>query len=89
MRRYRQKHGRGDGMVSAAEIAEFVYCRESWRLRYGLGLEPGNPQALDAGERHHAGKAAAERVAGGAIGLGRWLVVLAALALLLAWVFSR
>jgi hypothetical protein len=41
-------------IVSAAEIGEFVYCPEAWRLRYGLGLEPWNRAALAAGDRHHA-----------------------------------
>jgi hypothetical protein len=40
---------------------------------YGLGLEPENRAALDAGTRHHAQKAAAERIAGGSITLGRLL----------------
>jgi len=37
----------------------FVYCPEQWRLEHGLGLKP--VAALDAGDRHHAGKAIAER----------------------------
>jgi hypothetical protein len=72
------------GMISAGEIATFAYCPESWRLQYGLGLEPENQAALDAGNRHHAWKALAERVAGVAIGLGKMLV-LAAVLLLLLW----
>ncbi len=73
-------------MVSASEIAAFAYCPESWRLQYGLGLEPGNRAALDAGTQHHARKAVAERVAGGAITVGRFLALLAAVALfLLLW----
>jgi hypothetical protein len=79
----------GDDLVSAAEIGDFVFCPEAWRLRYGLGLEPGNREERAAGDRHHARKAVAERIAGGAISLGWWLVVLAALALLLWWVLSR
>ena len=43
-------------MVSAAEIAAFVYCPEQWRLEYGLGLEPGNRAELDAGDRHMPGR---------------------------------
>jgi hypothetical protein len=70
-------------MVTAAEVANFVYCAEAWRLEHGLGLTPGNRAALKAGTRHHQRKAAAERVAGGAIGLGWILAVLAAVALLL------
>jgi hypothetical protein len=83
MRRYYRKRGQGDDLVSATEIASFVYCAEAWRLEHGLGLEPGNRQARDAGDRLHAGKAAAERVAGGAVAVGRLLAVLAAVVLLL------
>src|SRR5450759_5031225 len=74
------------GMVSASEIAAFAYCPEQYRLQYGLGLEPENQAALDAGNRHHARKAVAERIAGGAIMMGRILAALAAVApLLLLW----
>jgi PD-(D/E)XK nuclease superfamily len=71
------------GMVAASEIACWAYCPEQYRLQYGLGLEPENQAALDAGNRHHALKAIAERIAGGSILLGRILVALAAVALLL------
>ena len=74
--------GRPD-LISAAEIASFVYCPEQWRLEHGLGLEPGNQAAIDAGNRHHDHKAVAERVAGGSITLGRILAALAAVVLLL------
>ena len=70
-------------LVTATEVASFVYCAESWRLEHGLGLEPGNRTARDAGTRHHARKAVAERVASGSIMLGRVLAVLAAVVLLL------
>jgi hypothetical protein len=59
--------------VTATEIACWVYCPEQWRLQHGLGLEPANRKELAAGTRHHSRKAAAERVAGGAIALGRVL----------------
>jgi hypothetical protein len=75
-------------LVSASEIASYVYCPEQFRLQHGLGLEPGNRQALDAGTLHHGRKAAAERIAGGALALGKLLVLLALLALLLG-VLSR
>jgi hypothetical protein len=71
-------------MVSAQEIASWAYFPESWWLQYGLGLEPENRQALAAGNRHHAGKAVAERIASDSITLGRLLTALAAL-LLLWW----
>ena len=56
-------------------------ARKPGRLEHGLGLPPGNRAALKAGDRHHVRKAIAERVAGGGIGLGRLLVVLAGLGL--------
>ena len=70
-------------LVTASEIGAFVYCKEAWRLQHGLGLEPGNRAAMDAGTQHHEQKAVAERIAGGSIMLGRFLAVLAAVVLLL------
>jgi hypothetical protein len=72
-----------DDIVTAAEIAAFVYCAEQWRLEYGLGLEPGNRAVMNAGTRHHGRTATAERVAGGAVAVGRFLAVIATVALLL------
>ena len=83
MRNQMRADRRKSELISASELACFVYCPESWRLEYGMGLEPGNRQARTAGTRHHARKAFAERIAGGAILLGRLLAFLAALALLL------
>jgi hypothetical protein len=88
MRLYR-KRGRSADMVTASEIAEFVYFPEAWRLASGLGLKPGNRAALNVGTRHHKQKAVVERVAGGFIGIGRLLSVLAVLVLLLLWMLSR
>jgi hypothetical protein len=82
------KRGEEAWLVTASEIASYVYCPEQWRLQHGPGLEPGNRAALDEGTRHHSRKAAAERVAGGALALGRLLVLLALLVLLL-WVIYR
>lgn len=84
-----RKRGRGAEMVTASEIAAFVYCREAWRLEHGLGLEAGNQAALDAGERHHARKASAERIAGGAVAIGRLVAVVAVVVLLLLWMLWR
>jgi hypothetical protein len=75
-------------LITATEIACFAYCPEQWRLQYGLELLPANKAALDAGTRHHARKAVAERLAGGLVVLGRALMVVAALVLLL-WMFFR
>lgn len=69
--------------VTASEVAAWAYCPEQWRLQYGLGLKPENQGAIEAGNRHHARKAVAEQVAGGAIWMGRCLAVLAVLVLLL------
>ena len=87
----RRDEGSGDWpeMVTASEIAAFVYCPEAWRLEHRLGLEAENREAMEAGERHHEQKAAAERVAGGFIGVGRLVAVLAVLVLLLLWWLSR
>src|SRR3982751_4382351 len=84
-----RKRRRPDDLVTASELASYAYCPEQWRLQYGMGLEPENRAALAAGTRHHDGKAAAERVAGSAVALGRLLAAAALLALLLLWMLSR
>jgi hypothetical protein len=86
MRKYR-KRARPDDLVTAAEIACWVYCPEQWRLEYGQGLAADNKVARDAGDRHHAGKAVAEQIAGGSISLGRFLAAVAAVVLL--WLLWR
>ena len=73
-------------LVTAAEIACFVYCPEQWRLQYGQGLPPANRAVMHAGTRYHDQTAAAERFAGGTINSGRFVAVLAAVVLLvLLW----
>ena len=72
-----------DDLITAQEIACYAYCPEQWRLQYGLGLEAENRAAMEAGERHHERKGAAERIAGGFIGIGRLVAVVAVVALLL------
>ncbi len=52
--------------VTASEIADFVYCPESWRL-----AQTANRAVQQAGIQHHASKATAERPAGGSIVLAR------------------
>lgn len=89
MKLYRKRAERAD-LVTAAEIACFVYCPEQWRLEHGLGLEAGNRAALDAGVRHHERKAVAEHIAGASIALGRFLAIVAAAVLLaLIWLVWR
>lgn len=82
--------GRRDSdVVTAEEVACFVYCPEQWRLQYGLGLPSENQAALQAGTRHHKRKAIAERIAGASIDVGRGLLILGLMALLLLWVLNR
>lgn len=89
MQRQRKSRESGSEMLSAAEIACFAYCPEQWRLEYGLVLLPANRAALAAGTRHHWWKAIAELIAGGFIGMGRALVIVAVLVLLLLWLMRR
>lgn len=83
MPEFKRVNGNRNQIVSAQEIACWAYCPEQWRLQYGMGMEPENRAALDAGMRHHGRKAVAERIAGNAIMLGRFLAALAAVVLLL------
>ena len=39
------KQGRRPEIVTASEIAAFVYCPEAWRLEHGQGLEAGGRAA--------------------------------------------
>jgi hypothetical protein len=88
--RYRRKTTRHcDRLISAQEIACFAYCPEQWRLQYGIGVAPANRAALDAGTQHHKEKAAAERMVGGFIAVGRILVVAAVFVLLWIWLAWR
>lgn len=75
-------------IVTASEIASWVYCPESFRLQ-ASGHESANQLAREEGTAHHAQKAQAERVAGGAISFGFGLIVLAGLALAILWWLQR
>jgi hypothetical protein len=79
----RNRRSTPDDLITATEIASFVYCPEHWRLEHGLGLKPANRAVLHAGSRHHTRKAVAERLAARSIDLGRVLIVMAILRLLL------
>lgn len=81
--RHNELRNPGTGLIAASEIACWTYCPEQWRLQHGLGLQPENRSAMDAGTRHHERKAAVEIVAGDSITLGRFLAVLAVAVLLL------
>ena len=73
--------------VTTSEIADWVHCPQAWRLSR-TGHESADRFGRDAGTVRHAGKVAAERVAGGSIALGRILIVVALLPLL-AWELRR
>ena len=75
-------------IVTAAEIGEFVYCPEAWRLAH-TGHESANQFARRAGTAHHQRKAVAERVAGSFVALGRVLIVAGLLGSVLVWCLSR
>ena len=53
MRGYGKRKESGPEIVTASEIAAFVYCPEAWRLEYGLGLPAASRAVLDTGNRHH------------------------------------
>ena len=74
--------------VTASEIADFVYCGESWRLAQ-TGHQSANRDVQQAGTVHHTGKATAERIAGGSIALGRLLIAAALIGLGVLWAMSR
>ncbi len=75
-------------MITAEEVSCFAYCPEQWRLQHGLGLAPSNQDVLNAGVRHHARKAVAERLAASSMMLGR-LLIIGALLVLALWVLCR
>lgn len=47
-------------MVTATEVASYVYCPEAWRIGHGLGLPSENQNELAAGVSHHDAMAAVE-----------------------------
>ena len=75
-------------IVTASEIAEFVFCPESWRLAR-TGHESANQLAREAGDAHHTQKATAEKLAGKSMTLGRVLILVALLVLALLWWLAR
>jgi hypothetical protein len=83
-----RRRARPSDLVTASEVASWVYCSEQWRLEHGLGLDAENRTVLDAGARHHARKALAERIAGWALRFGQLVMVIGML-LLLLWVLWR
>ncbi|WP_422924752.1 hypothetical protein [Singulisphaera sp. PoT] len=81
-----QGRRRPKDLISATEVAAYVYCPEQWRLEFGLGLPASNRAAREAGRRHHGRKAGVERLAQLLIALGGLLIALGVLGLLvLSW----
>jgi hypothetical protein len=74
-------------VVSATEIASFVYCPEQWRLQHGLGFESANAVSLSRGEAFHAKSASVEMGTRRASWIGVTLIALAGIVLLLARAF--
>ena len=74
-------------VVSATEIASFVYCPEQWRLQHGLGNESENTASLSRGEAFHATNASVEVGTRKASWVGLALVALAVVVLLVARAF--
>ena len=70
--------------VTASEVAEWVFCPESFRLA-ALGHDSANRPEREAGTKHHAEKATAEQIAGGSIALGRILIAVALLMFAIWW----
>ena len=64
------------GIVSASEVASWVYCPEQWRLQ-SLGHESENVTSLKRGERFHESTAAVERSSRRVLRLAGILIVVA------------
>lgn len=75
-------------IITAAEIAEYIYCPEAFRLKL-LGHQPANQSSLAAGTSHHTRKAIAERAAAGFIAVGKWIILAALLGLAVMWWMNR
>jgi len=90
MRWFNRRRGgqRPEDLITATEIASFVYCPEQWRLEYGVGRPAENQPALDNGTRDHARKALVERLASWSIRLGL-VIAIVALGRLLMWAILR
>lgn len=75
---------RTDDVVTASEIAAWVWCPESWRLA-ALGHEPSNRASLELGEKHHRKKAAFEVLSRVLIRVGAFVLLFALVVGLLAY----
>jgi hypothetical protein len=82
-------HSSRSDVVSASEIASWVYCPEQWRLHSGLGHESENVASLARGERFHEATAAVERSSRRILRLAGILIVVAALLLVVLLLVRR
>jgi CRISPR/Cas system-associated exonuclease Cas4 (RecB family) len=69
-------------VVTASELASYVYCPEQWRLEYGLGQKSENTKALEQGTRYHERTARAEVTSSKLLSIGRLLFLVGGLLLL-------
>ena len=84
--RHRASHS---DVVSASEVASWVYCPEQWRLQYGLGHDSENVASLDRGERFHESTAAVERSSRRVLRLAGILIIIAVLLLVVVLLVRR
>lgn len=70
-------------LVSATEVASYVYCQESWRLTHVLKQPSGNGLRMKQGEKQHVEWQKVERSTSDWRTVGVVLIVIAALALLM------
>jgi hypothetical protein len=76
-------------VVSASEVASWVYCPEQWRLHYGLGHESENVASIDRGERFHESTAGVERSSRRVLRLAAILIVAALLLVVVVLLVRR
>lgn len=73
--------GDSEELVSASELAEFVYCRRGWALsKQGMRLSAAVAERREVGNRFHDARTA--EVPASPVVFRRWAVVLALIAVL-------
>jgi hypothetical protein len=75
---------RRSDVVSASEIASFIYCPEQWRLQCALGNRPEDVESLARGESFHRATARVDVWSRRLLRLGTILLVLALLVVIVA-----
>lgn len=79
-----------DKLVSATEVASYVYCPEAWRLEKGLGYEPSaeNKASRSSGIAQHQQWTNVDRSTSSGLRFAVLILLGAALAWLLLWAMS-